>query len=113
MNKISQPYLEDILNSIIYIEKYWTEISSRDDFEQNTEKQDAVIRRLEIIGEATKRLEDNFKKEHSSIPWRKMAGMRDVLIHDYDELDIDLIWQVVVKDLPVLKKSIELLLSKS
>jgi len=86
---------------------------SREAFDEDLEKQDAVIRRIEIIGEATKRLEKDFKDQYSEIPWRKMAGMRDVLIHEYDQIDLDLVWEVVVKELPILKKSVQIVLDQN
>lgn len=107
MKKISKPYIDDIVKSIKIIEHYVSGIDDdRGVFDENTQLQDAVIRRLEVIGEATKRLEANFKDKYPEIPWRQMAGMRDVLIHDYDEVDLDLVWEVVVKDLPLLKDSL-------
>lgn len=108
MKKIIAPYLEDILESISRIEEYLAEINAdKSAFEMDVEKQDSVIRRLEMIGEATKRLSENFKSDFPDIPWRRMAGMRDVLIHDYDEVDFEQIWKVVMEDLPMLKISIE------
>ena len=114
MKKIPTPYLEDILNSILRIEEYIVEVEdNREAFDQDLEKQDAVIRRIEIIGEATKRLEKDFRDQYSEIPWRKMAGMRDVLIHEHDQIDLDLVWEVVVKDLPILKKSVQSVLDQN
>lgn len=107
MNKIAKPYFEDIIKSIKIIEKYLFEIDfNRDAFDNDLQLQDAIIRRLEIIGEATKRLEEDFKNQYPHIPWRKMAGMRDVLIHDYDEVDLDLVWEVVTKDILFLKDAL-------
>ena len=107
MNKISTPYIEDIIKSISIIEKYLSEIDvNREAFDGDLQLQDALIRRLEIIGEATKRLEEEFKNQYPDIPWRKMAGMRDVLIHDYDEVDLDLVWEVVTKDILFLKDAL-------
>jgi len=62
--------------------------------------QDAVIRNIEIIGEVSKRISDAFKESHYSVPWRKMAGIRDVLIHDYDSIDMSIVWNVVSIELP-------------
>lgn len=113
MKKTSTPYLEDILESIFRIEEYIEKINqNKKAFESNIEKQDSVLRRLELIGEATKRLEKKFRNKHAEIPWRKMAGMRDVLIHEYDQIDLDLVWEVIVTDLPILKKSVQNLLNK-
>ena len=72
--------------------------------------QDAVIRNLEIIGEATKRVSQAIKEQHQEIPWRPMAGLRDVLIHDYMGISLKIVWNVVQNELPQLKiKIMELL----
>ncbi len=68
--------------------------------------QDAVIRNLEIIGEATKRLSWEIRENHPDIPWRKMAGLRDVLIHEYLRVDLEEVWIIVDTNLPVLKRKI-------
>lgn len=107
MQKDPKPYLQDILESIELIDQYFSEIKNdKDAFAEDCEKQDAVIRRLEIIGEAAKRLELEFKEQYPIIPWRKMTGLRDVLIHDYDQIDLDLIWRVVIGELPQLKQAV-------
>jgi uncharacterized protein with HEPN domain len=67
---------------------------------QEDEKQAAILYRLIIIGEATKRLSDELHEQHPMIPWRQMAGLRDVVIHDYDELDFDILWNVIHINLP-------------
>ncbi len=67
----------------------------------------AVIRSLEVVGEATKRIPTSFRQKHSDIPWSKMAGMRDVLIHDYMGVDIKTVWKVVRDRLPELKSLLE------
>jgi len=66
----------------------------------------AVVRSLEIIGEATKNLSDEFKQQHSEIPWRQMAGMRDKLIHAYFGVDYDVVWDVITQEIPQLHRDI-------
>lgn len=75
-------------------------------FKASTQLQDCVIRRLEIIGEAVKNLDSDFKKEHPEMAWKKIAGMRDILIHEYFGVDIQLTWQVLVQELPSLKTKV-------
>jgi len=79
-------------------------------FRQDPKTHFAVIAQIQIIGEATKRLSESFRVRHSSIPWREMAGMRDVLIHAYDRTDLDQIWSVAVRDVPELLAYLEPLL---
>ena len=69
--------------------------------------QDAVIRNLEIIGEATKNISQDLKIQNSSIPWKQMAGLRDVLIHDYMGISLKIVWNVVQNELPQLKTAIK------
>lgn len=74
------------------------------------EKQAAILYRLIIIGEATKRLSDELRKQYPMIPWRQMAGLRDVVIHDYDELDFDILWNVIHINLPDILPEIQAIL---
>lgn len=74
-------------------------------------RQDAVIRKLEIIGEAVKRLSDSTKQRRAEIPWRQIAGMRDRLTHGYFGVDISLVWMVVARDLAALQAAVSALLS--
>ena len=66
--------------------------------------QDSVIRKLEIIGEATKQLSENLRSRNADIPWQRIAGLRDRLIHDYLGVNLAAVWEITQKDLPVLKK---------
>ena len=94
MKKDPKTYLEEMINSINHIESYIKNVS-KESFEENELVQDGVIRRFQIIGEAAKRIPDDFKKLHKEIPWRLVTGMRDVLIHDYSEANFDRIWDTI------------------
>ena len=85
---------------------------SKSEFERNSDIQDATLRRIEVIGEAVKNIPTSFKNKHPKIAWKKIAGTRDVLIHAYFSVDLNLIWGIVKDDLPVLKKQIEEILSE-
>lgn len=79
----------------------------------NDEKVSAILYQIAVIGEATKRLSQEFRQQHPEIPWRDIAGMRDVLIHKYDQVDFDVIWDVVQKKLPELLTLLEPILPSS
>jgi uncharacterized protein with HEPN domain len=79
-------------------------------FLREVQIQDAVIRRIEIIGEAARRVSDETKATYPDIPWKEMAGMRNLMIHDYDNVDLSIVWQTVQKDLPFLIGRFESLL---
>ena len=111
MKKEDTIYLRHILDAILRIEKYINDIEYGE-FMDNQLIQDGVIRQIEIIGEAAKRLSDELRKRHLDIPWKDMAGMRDKLIHNYLGVDIDAVWDTVEKDIPVLKNKIELIFEK-
>ncbi|MFH5834227.1 DUF86 domain-containing protein [Halalkalibaculum sp. DA384] len=99
-------YLQDILESIQQIEEYLDDVNENE-FYQNSEKQDAVLRRLEIIGEAVKHISDDIRDEYYEVPWRKIAGMRDIIIHEYFGVTLSMIWVVTQRDLPDLKSKIK------
>ncbi|MBA3723550.1 MAG: DUF86 domain-containing protein [Candidatus Levybacteria bacterium] len=111
MKRDPRLYLDDILKSIMLLEKYLDGIS-KEQFYLSEEKQDVAARRIEIIGEATKRLSDDFKRQHTDIPWKTMAGMRDILIHQYDNIDLDVIWEAATRHIPPLKTQIQELLKE-
>lgn len=98
-------YVEDIWGSFGVIEEY-TSGMTRSGFEGDRQVQDAVARRLEPIGEAAKHLPDDFRFRYPDVPWKQIAGMRDVLIHEYFNVRMMRVWYVVVNDLPVLKQAI-------
>lgn len=104
-------FLEDILISINKIEEYIDDVSLND-FESNIEKQDAVIRRIEIIGEAVKSISIETRQKNDLIPWKEMAGMRDVVIHEYFGVSIEMVWNVAHKDLPEIKNLIEKIITE-
>lgn len=101
-------YLKHVLDAIGKIERYAA--VGREEFMATSHWQDAVIRQLEIIGEAVKRLSPEAVGRRPQIPWRRIAGMRDVLIHDYMGVDLEAVWQVAQQDLPELRRAVEDLL---
>lgn len=102
-------YLTHILESIQRIEEYTA--TGHDAFAANTMAQDAVMRNLEIIGEATKQLSQELRRNHADVPWRRIAGLRDVLIHDYMGVELDEVWAVIEQNLPSLRSRIEIILA--
>ncbi|MBI4079497.1 MAG: DUF86 domain-containing protein [Candidatus Levybacteria bacterium] len=112
MKKDIKVYLEDVIKSSNLIVKY-IEGVTKEAFENDVVRQDAVTRRLEIIGEAIKRLPPEFRQEHPEIAWKKATGMRDILIHAYDEVDLDQVWDTITKVLPLFIKQVKKLLEES
>jgi uncharacterized protein with HEPN domain len=102
--KSDSVYLRHIIDAIEKIERY--SIIQKETFLIETHWQDAIIRNLEIIGEATKRIGKPLKNRHPDVPWRVIAGLRDVLIHDYMGVDLETVWNVAQNDIPALKAQI-------
>ncbi|OGI30800.1 MAG: hypothetical protein A2271_02915 [Candidatus Moranbacteria bacterium RIFOXYA12_FULL_35_19] len=98
-------FLEHILESINEIEKNILGMSEVE-FSQIIMVQDAVARRLEIIGEAVRNIPESFRKKYPKVPWKKIAGLRDVLIHEYFGVDMELVWKIANKDIPKLKNQV-------
>jgi uncharacterized protein with HEPN domain len=99
-------YLCDILKAAKAIRRF-VEGVTREQFVANEEKHEAVNRKFEIIGEATKRLSPEARAQFPDIPWQLAAGMRDVLIHDYDDVNLDTVWNATQNDLPKLIEKLE------
>ncbi|MFH1412503.1 MAG: DUF86 domain-containing protein [bacterium] len=109
MKKDPKIFLEHILESIKEINKHIEKIS-KDKFLKDIKTQDAVIRRIAIIGEAVKKLPYDFKKNHLEINWREISGMRDMLIHEYFGINLSIVWKTVKQDISKLEKQISTLL---
>jgi uncharacterized protein with HEPN domain len=102
--------LAEILDSAKLALSYLSGIS-REQFFADPQCQDATIRRIEIIGEAARRISDETKAGHPHLPWHEMTAMRNVMIHQYDEIDLSVVWDTVQTDLPTLIAALEMLLS--
>jgi len=108
-DRIILDYLNDILEAIINIKNFLNDIEYPV-FEKDIKTQYAVIRALEIIGEASKKIPPEVKESYSKIPWRLMAGMKDKLIHDYFGIDTRVVWKTVTEDVLKLQEEIETLI---
>jgi uncharacterized protein with HEPN domain len=105
-------YLEDILSAIQKVKSYTSGLSLQD-FLQDDKTFDAVVRNLEVIGEAAKHLPDEARKRAPGINWKKIAGLRDILIHEYFGIDGEIVWDVVQHKLPTLETDVTRLLSET
>jgi uncharacterized protein with HEPN domain len=100
MDRDIRVYIEDIVGAIEKINEYAGHIDELA-FYGNTQIQDSVIRRLEIIGEAVKHVPDDIRQKYPDVPWKEIAGIRDVLIHEYFGVKTVRIWNIIKNDLPV------------
>lgn len=98
-NRTNLEFLCDIQESIQRISSYTTDMTY-DEFQMDTKTQDAVIRNLEVIGEAVKNLSMEFRDQYPNVPWKSIAGVRDRLIHHYFGIDLEIVWNIVIAELP-------------
>jgi len=105
-------FLEDILSSIQKIEDYIGGISF-EDFQNDTRTVDAVLRNLEIVGEASKNIPSEIREGHPDIPWGRMTGLRNIVSHEYFGIDLSIIWQIITVNLPETKPLIDKMVKDS
>ena len=112
MNRPKDPFvfINHIYDAIQDINKYKKSVSDLKEFVEDQKTQDAVIRKLEIIGEATNNISTEFQNFHPEVNWRGPVGLRNLLIHQYFDIDIEAVWDVVNNNLPELEKEIKNLL---
>lgn len=112
MQKDNQIYLRNINEAIDWILDDYIKGISYDEFVDNHEKVDAVIRQIAVIGEAMNRIDSDFLKQNSDLPSKDAVAMRNVLVHDYDMVDTEELWKTITRDLPGLKITVENILRK-
>lgn len=105
-------YLKHILDAINQIGRYVSGLEKAA-FLEDPKTQDAVVRQFEIIGEAVMHLDETVKEKHSSLPWQRIVDMRNKLIHEYFGVDMELVWETIVEELPTLKSSVNDILPSS
>ena len=102
-------FLEDIIENIELIEK---SAKSKNKLLKDKDIRDATVRRLEVIGEAAKNIPEDFREKYPEVKWKGMTGTRDLIIHAYFNVQLDVVWDIIKKDLPILKKQVQGILKK-
>ncbi|MEW6287984.1 MAG: DUF86 domain-containing protein [Chloroflexota bacterium] len=110
-NRRDLTYLGDILDAIKRIESYLRGVK-KEEFLDNHMMQDAVMHQIEIIGEASNNVSDEFQEKHPELPWMEMRAIRNKIVHDYREINLNVIWDTAKNDLPLLKKQVRKLLGE-
>jgi len=106
MKREWEDYLADIIQSMNEVEEF-TRGLTYESFMKDRKTINAVIRSLEVMGEASKRIPDEVRAKHSEIPWKRMAGMRDKLIHEYAGVDLETVWDVIQEEIPPIRPLLE------
>ncbi len=106
MKRDNSIYISHIIECFSKAQSYIDGVNF-EDFLIDEEKQDAVIRKIEVAGEATKKVSKELREKFNHIPWKAIAGMRDKLIHDYFDVDLYVVWDTVTKEIPIVKESIK------
>ena len=105
-------YLVDIIEAMDKIARYTANLSLKE-FSNNELVVDAVVRNFEIIGEAAKNIPEDIRKKYPQVPWKEMVGMRNIVIHEYFEVDFDTLWKTASESIPRIKPFIETILKNS
>ena len=106
--RVAPLLIEDIWEAIQKIQRYVAGLN-HDTFIKDDKTIDSVVRNLEIISEAANRLPEDFRAQHPEIEWRKIIGLRNRIVHDYFNIDIEIVWEIIQKDLPNLKSKLSLI----
>lgn len=110
MSRDHQVYLEDIVEAIQRVQSY-SQGLSLEQFSKDPKTMDAVVRNLEIIGEAVKKIPEALRAQHPDVEWKKIAALRDILIHEYFGVGSEIIWDIVLQKLPGLLKKVQEILA--
>jgi len=112
MRRDYRAYLEDIIEAAGAAREFVAGMD-KEELAKDRRTRDAVVRNLEIIGEAVKKLPAQMKGDHAEVEWKKIAGLRDILVHDYFGIDMDIVWDIVQNKLPALIEQVQRILDES